>query len=152
MTRLLCELVSAWPAPGATFQAILARKPGEETLLAFVMFACLSGLVLRLPRLLDGAGAAERIGPAIAGALIFAPLFFYGLAAASALVLRLFGRRSVWRQARLALFWSLLAVQPLAVIGAILSLFGLPEMIANTLTTLGFLYLWGAALVAIARP
>ena len=60
---------------------------------------------------LAGMAAARLIGT-----LILAPLLFYAIAGFSGLVLRSTGYSVDWRQARVSLFWAILAVSPAALI------------------------------------
>lgn len=96
-------------------------QAGEERALVYVMIGCLVLFVAGLPALarqvhLDpaGPGFTALFTGRLMGALLFAPLFLYGIAALSHLVARLFGGRGTWLGARLALFWSILVVLPLA--------------------------------------
>ena len=72
-----------------------------------VMFSGIQGNQLPLA----GMAAARLIG-----ALILAPLLFYVIAGFSGLVLRSAGYSVNWRQARVSLFWAVLAVSPAALI------------------------------------
>lgn len=77
------------------------------------------------------------------------PLFFYGLAAISQLVLRLFGRRPEGIDVRMALFWALLVATPLKLLhglmagmlgeGPALSLIGFVWVVV-------FVWVWGGNL------
>jgi hypothetical protein len=158
--QVLADISVAWRSPGAAVRAIAARGPGEEILLGYLMFGCLISfavslpdLVARSPEIAEGA-RATGVAAGFVGALIFAPLFFYGLAAVSHLAARASGGKASWREARLALFFATLAVQPLAVIVAILGLAVPQGPVASALSVilaLAFLRIWLGGLYAVER-
>jgi hypothetical protein len=91
---------------------------GEGRALAYLMSASALIFVAQWPRLSREAylqpevPLEARLGAALLGWLFMAPLFFYALAALSHLAARVMGGRGSWLAARLALFWTLLAVAP----------------------------------------
>lgn len=160
MKRVLADIGAAWRSPGAAVRAIAARAPGEESLLGYLMVGCLISfavslpdLVARSPETAEGA-RATGVAAGFVGTLIFAPLFLYGLAAFSHLAARASGGQASWREARLALFFATLAVQPLAVIVAILGLAlpqGAPGSVLSAVLAVAFLRLWLGGLYAVER-
>ncbi len=134
----------------------LAAGVREDRALGFLVVACLLIFVAQWPRLArqahldDTVPLQALIGGALMGWIFIAPLIFYAIAAVSALVSRFAGGRGDWYRARLALFWSLLAVSPLWLLNGLLAGFigAGPVVTVLGLAVLAvFLYLWGAALV-----
>lgn len=115
------------------------------------MLACLLIFIAQMPRLsrdaaLDpSAGFAERASGDLLFWMIFAPLACYGLAAVSHMLARMFGGQGDWYDARLALFWALLAASPLWLLRGMVAGFlgrGLTLDLVGTLALGGFLTLW----------
>lgn len=113
------DIVATWRRPRATFRRLLAAGQREDRVLVYLMAACFLIFVAQWPRLareafLDGSVPLEaRLGGALLAWLFLMPLFFYGLAGFSHLFARMLGGAGTWYGARLALFWTLLAVSPL---------------------------------------
>ena len=135
----------------------IASAPGEERLLAYLVTALLIIFVGRAPELLDlSVARATDEAPAIAtisayliGWFFFAPLMFYGLAALSHVVARGFSGHGTFFHARLALFWALLVVSPLALLSTIVAT-ALPfewlEQVLWLVKLLVFAFAWAACL------
>ncbi len=127
MIGLLRDVVESWGRPGAVVRRKLARGTGEDTLLAYAVLAGFIAFAARVPGLIDiqrAAGAdapplSTMVGASFVVYAMFAPLFMYLLAALSHLAARLLGGEGSWHGARLALFWGLLAVQPLVILSAL---------------------------------
>ncbi|SLN10338.1 Yip1 domain protein [Pseudoruegeria aquimaris] len=151
------DIVQSYRAPRKVLRRQLDQGAGEERALAFVMIACFISFVARWPELaravhMDPAGPdlAERMSEAFVGGVFFAPLFFYGLAALSHLVARLFGGRARWVEARLALFWALLAVSPLVLLRGLVAGFigdSPAHVLVSTIAGVAFLIIWIAGLL-----
>lgn len=149
------DIVKTYRAPRQVIRRHLAAGVREDRALAFLMAACALIFVAQWPRLARQAYLTPEvplealIGAALLGWLFLAPLFLYLLGAASHLVARLFGGRGSFYAARLALFWSLLAVSPLMLLQGLVAGFIGPGP-ALTLVGYGvlliFLVLWGLAL------
>lgn len=117
---LTTDIVASYRRPGR----VLARRlsvpqgRGEARALVTVMLACLLIFVAQWPRLsreayLTGRDFGMLAGGALLGWIFIAPLVLYLIAALSHLVARAFGGRATWLEARMALFWALLAAAPL---------------------------------------
>ena len=79
----------------------------------------------------------------------------YALAALSHLVARAAGARGTWYDARLALFWALLAASPLWLLNGLVAGFvgpGLQQDIVGGVALLAFLALWLRGLWALEFP
>src|SRR6056297_2821412 len=92
----------------------------EERALVYLLGACLVIFMAQWPRLQreavlnpDAPPLDAQIGGALFAWMFLMPLVFYLVAALSHIVARLLGGRGTWYRARLALFWTLLAVSPL---------------------------------------
>ena len=90
-----------------------------------------------------------RLGGALMGWLFIVPLAAYVLAAITHAVARAFGGRASWYEARMALFWALLAASPLWLLNGLVAGFigpG-PALTAVGLVAMGaFVAFWGAGL------
>ena len=134
---------------------------GEERALAWVMIASMLFFIARLPAISrqahlnpDGPPFDALAGGAFLGAVLLAPLFFYALAALSHFVARVFGGKATWLEARLALFWALLAVTPLVLFQGLVAGFigeGVQLTIVSVVTFVAFLYIWLSGLSAAER-
>ena len=153
------EILRAYRGFGASMQRQIASSPGEERLLVYLIMACFLFFVARVPSLLELSAAAatdEVSGMALfitnlVGSFFFAPLMFYGLAALSHIVAKGFGGTGSFFHARLALFWSLLLLAPLALISTIIQTAFPAVWLANLLSLTLFLYclfLSGSAMYA----
>jgi hypothetical protein len=150
------DILRSWRAPRQVFRQHLRGPVREERALIFVMLACLLVFVGQWPAAArraaldpDGAPLDAQIGAALMGWLFIAPLVFYGLAALSRLVAALLGGAGTWYTARMALFWSLLAVSPVWLLhGLVAGLIGPgPAMtLVGFVLLAGFALQWGAAL------
>jgi len=124
------EIIRAYRGFGASMQRQVDSRPGEERLLAYVVVASLIFFVARVPALLKLSAAAStaEISPIalfvtnLVGSFFFAPLMLYGLAALSHLVAKAFGGKGRGVDARLALFWILLVISPLALLSTIIQM------------------------------
>ena len=120
---ITADIVATYRSPRRVMRSILGRGAGEPQALGFVMIACFIMWVSRLPSLQraaffnpDGAEFTTMAAVGALGGIIFAPILFYGIAGLSHLIVRPFGGKGSWLVARIALFWSLLAVSPLVML------------------------------------
>lgn len=149
------EILRSWRNPRAALRRQLASGATEGRALAYLMGACGLIFVAQWPRLAREAELAPEVplDARLAGALLaivfVLPLVFYGVAALSHLVARLFGGRGSWFGARLALFWTLLVTVPLFLLrGMVAGMIGPgPALVATeTVVVAGFLIHWLLAL------
>lgn len=154
---IAAEIVRAYKSPRASMRRRLVAHPGEERLLMYLVVAILLFFVARIPNLLvsSAAQATDDIsGSAIfvtnlVASFFFAPLLFYGVAAVSRIVSKVFGGKGSGYSARLALFWSLLVISPLALLSTILQSAFPVLWLATALPIVMFLlfaFVWGACL------
>jgi hypothetical protein len=154
------RILATWRDPRGTMRAHLAAGPREDRALAALIAACALIFVAQWPALaraahLDPAVPLQaRLGGALMGTLFIVPLASYGLAALSHLAARAMGGRGSWYGARMALFWSLLAVAPAMLFqGLVAGLVG-PGTALNAVgiaVALAFLALWLPALSEAER-
>lgn len=154
-------ILKSYRAPQDVMRTHLAQGAGEERALAWVMIACVLFFVAQLPRLSreahlnpEGPPLEALAGGAFMGTVLVAPLIFYGLAALSRIVAKLFGGRGSWLRARLALFWGLMAVTPLVLLQGLVAGFvgeGAGLSIVSLLAFAMFLYIWIRGLIFVER-
>lgn len=149
------EIVRAYRAPRQVLRRQLEAGENEGRALIYLTVACLLCFIAQWPRLsreafLDPSIPLDaRLGGALAGWLLFAPLMFYAVGAVSHLVARLFGGKGSFYSARLALFWSLLVIAPLVLLLGLVSGFigqGPAQNATGLLLLAAFLYIWGNGL------
>ncbi|NOX39680.1 MAG: hypothetical protein GXP05_03950 [Alphaproteobacteria bacterium] len=146
------------------FPARVARRnkgaiAGEPTLLAYLLLAALVSLFSRLPDLVSqdlGAEAVRRlIAAQFATSMLFGPLFFYFIAIVSRFIAYLVGGKGTGAGARYALFWPLVALQPVVILIEIARESSLPPLVQAVISGLGaifFLYVWLTFLIVMERP
>ena len=121
------EILVAYKGFGASMRRQIAANPGEEKLLIYLVMAILILFIARAPNLLEASAlaATEEVSSIaifvvnLVSSFFFAPLLFYGLASLSGLMAKMFGGKGNGYRSRLALFWALLVVSPLALVSAI---------------------------------
>lgn len=150
------DIVATWTRPRRVYRRLLAGPAEEGRVLAWLMAGLLLLFVARLPELSRQAylsdGELPFAGLALAtglGTLIFAPLLFFALAALGQLAARAFGPPVTGWQARVALFWGLLAVSPAMLLrGLVAAFIGPGPALAgvSALTGVAFVLFWVAGL------
>jgi len=151
------RVLESWWAPGRVVAGLRGMPEGAMT--AILLAAMAIFLIAQAPgharaaELDPSVPLAARISWAVVAVLFLMPLFAYGLAALVALVSRLTPRLVDGADSRLALFWALLAVAPAMLLsGLVAGLVGPSPALALTqaLAGLGFLFIWGGGLRALA--
>lgn len=154
------DIVASYRRPAQVLRRLAAGPQQEARLLAYLMLGCLLIFVAQLPRLSRDAALdpARDFSERASGELLFwmlmAPLVFYGLAALSRLLAKLFGGQGDWYRARLALFWGLVAASPLWLLRGLVAGFLGPGLALDLVTLLalgGFAALWLIGLRAMER-
>lgn len=155
------DILRMYRAPRAVARKRLSGGPREDRALAILMAACLLIFVAQWPRLARDAHMQEGIGldalmaGALFGWIFIAPLLAYGLAAGSHLLARAMGGQGTWADARMALFWALLAAAPLWLLsGLVAGLIGPGPALGLTgfAALAAFLIFWIAGLVEAESP
>ena len=157
-TGMVHRLLESWWAPRRVVRG-LAGMP-DRVLIAVLMLAMLIFLIAQAPM---NARAAQidpsipldaRMAGSLMAVIFIMPLLAYGVAALVALVSRATPRRLAPRDSRLALFWALLAVAPAMLLsGLVAGMIGPGPALTLTraVAGLGFLFIWGAGIAALAR-
>lgn len=149
------RILRTWRSPRGVMREHLAMGAREDRALAVLLAACLLMFVAQWPALsraahLDPSVPLDaRLGGALMGTLFLVPLLAYGLAALSHLAARLMGGRGSWYGARMALFWSMLAVSPPMLFqGLVLGFVGTgpAATVVGLAVMAAFLFLWVSAL------
>jgi len=158
----LPEIINAYGGLRTSMRKQLDKNPGEEGLLALLVFGCFVIFLSFLPRLF-ATDLSQSPDQSIAAGIImwffvvmfFLPLLMYGIAWTSHFVAKAFGATNHNKNARHALFWGLAVLSPLLLVKAILSSVfiqiggDLGQYMLNALNILlafGILRIWGAML------
>lgn len=112
------DIAATYRGPRRVVGRLLDMGVREDRALALLMAGCIVVFVAQWPRLAREAHLAQealnpRLGGALMGWIVIAPLIFYLLAFLSYLAVRLLRGRITGYGARLALFWAFLAASPL---------------------------------------
>ena len=154
------DILHSYRHPRTVIRRKLAQGVREDRALAMLMAACGLNFVSQWPALARAAHfdpsrpLDARIGGALLATVFLLPLIAYAVAGLSHLAARALGGQGSHYGARLALFWSLLAIVPVLLLhGLVGGLIGSGP--ARTAVGLGvlaaFLYLWGNALIEAER-
>ncbi|OUS08282.1 hypothetical protein A9Q96_02155 [Rhodobacterales bacterium 52_120_T64] len=158
----LPEIINAYGGLRTSMRKQLDKNPGEEGLLALLVFGCFVVFLSFLPRLL-ATDLSQSPDQSIAGGIIlwffvvmfFLPLLMYGIAWISHFFSMAFGATSSNKTARHALFWALAVLSPALIAKAMLSsvfiqiggVLGHNTLNAlNIILALAILRIWGAML------
>ena len=158
---LASDIVASYRRPGAILRRRLgAPERAEARALVTVMLACFLIFVAQWPRLsrestLTGQELDMLLAGALLGWLFVAPLILYGIAGVSHLVAhRALGGHATYTEARMALFWALLAAAPLWLLWGLVAGFSGPGPLLDAVgivALLAFLGLWAGGLYAVER-
>ena len=153
--------MASYRAPGSVLKRRLAAggNKAEARALITVMLACGLIFVAQWPRLsreahMTGQELEMLIGGALLGWMFIAPLALYGLAAITHLVAKVMGGKASWLEARMALFWGLLAASPLWLLwGLVAGLVGPGAALNMTglLALCAFVAIWLLGLFAVEQ-
>ena len=152
------RVLASWRRPG---QVVRGLSPmSEGAMLAVLMGAMLVFLIAQAPgharaAALDPAvPMAGRMAGALTAVLLMMPLLAYAVASLVALASRLTPWRLEGEDSRLALFWALLAISPAMLLsGLVEGLIGPGPALTITrlVAGIGFLFIWGGGIRALAR-
>lgn len=145
------DILRSWRHPRTVIRERLDRGVSEPQALVVLMGACLLIFVAQLPRLARAAHYDSsvpldaRMAGALMASLFLVPLLAYSIAGLSHLAARFLGGKGQGLGARLALFWSLLAISPAMLFQGLLAGLVGPSLgltVVGLLVGAGFLYLW----------
>lgn len=153
------DIAATYRRPGKVVRRLVQAGQREDRALAILMGACAILFVAQWPRLsreahLTGQDINGLLAGALTGWLLFAPLGLYILAWIAHLVARLLRGQGPSFNARMAVFWGLLAATPLALLNGLVAGFIGP---GPALTGVGVLWMvvllwfWIAGLLAVYR-
>lgn len=153
------DIAATYRRPGRVVRRLVQAGPREDRALAILMGACVILFVAQWPRLsreayLSGQDINGLLAGALAAWLLFAPLGFYFLAWLAHLLARLLRGRGPSFNARIALFWGLLAATPLGLLtGLVAGFIGPgPAFTLVGLIWIGVLFwFWIAGMLAVYR-
>ncbi|MDZ4095891.1 MAG: YIP1 family protein [Paracoccaceae bacterium] len=154
------DILESYRRPRVVIARKLAAGPREDRALAVLMAACGLMFVGQWPGLaraahLDPAIPLDaRIGGALLGTVFLLPPLAYALAGVSHLLARGLGGKGSHFGARLALFWSLLAISPLMLLQGLIGGFigsGPGFTVLGLGVLAAFLYLWINGLIEVER-
>ncbi len=154
------DIVESYRRPRAVLRRRMGGAENEGRALAVLFGACLLIFVSQLPGLARAAHfdpqvpLDARMGGALMATVFLLPPLAYGVAAISHLLARAMGGKGTGYGARMALFWSLLAVSPLMLLqGLVRGFIGSgPALTAmGVLVGAAFLALWISALLEAER-
>ena len=157
---LVGDIVGSYRRPGEIVRRRLgSRERAEGRALVTVFLACFLIFIAQWPRLSrDAYLTGQELQPMLAGALLgwifIAPLALYGLAGLTHFVARRMGGQGTYTEARMALFWALLAASPLWLIWGLVAGFMGPGPVLDAVgivALLAFLGVWAAALYSVER-
>ncbi|WP_071675403.1 hypothetical protein [Nioella nitratireducens] len=159
------EILRSYRAPREVMRRLMAateRDPRPEARgFIYLMVGCLIIYLSQVPDLVMQGTGAEGEAPMDARlaitffAWIFVwPLLFFALAGISHLVARALGGAGQGINARLALFWSVLAVSPLFLLRALAGLAGnaQAQMAMSVIVAVAFVAIWSLSLIEAERP
>jgi len=153
------DILRSYRHPGAVILRRTAGKVREDRALVTVMVACLLIFIAQWPRLsreafISGQDFDTLLAGALQAWLFIMPLALYALAALSHMVARLMGGTASWWEARMALFWALLAASPLWLLWGLVAGFvgpGVALDIVGLIALGAFLAIWILGLWAVER-
>jgi len=151
------DIIATWRRPAQVMRKLLSMGRREDRALAMLIVACLIIFVAQWPRLSREVYLAGEGGPPLEAVmaitffsmLMIWPLVAYALAGLTHLVARIIGGQGTWYSARLALFWSLLAVSPAWLFHGLVAGFigpGAAQTVAGAILLIAFLAIWGISL------
>lgn len=178
------DIPRAWLRPRAVMARRLQQGPDEKIAFVYLAVFSVLGFVAQLPGLVRRAqepnpeweaqivSEAARVGVsiptdladakfealfsgAVMGWIFIVPLFLYIVAFVSHLIAKLVGGRGDGLRARVALFWSALAVTPMMLLLGLTTGFvgpGPAQALVATIVLSGFIWIWLNSLYVAETP
>ncbi|MFP7571541.1 YIP1 family protein [Marivita sp. S2033] len=153
------DIAATYRRPGKVMRRLLDAGQREDRALAILMGACVILFVARWPALardayLQGEELNMLLSTTLMGTVFLLPLLLYALAFVVHWIARLFRGKGPSYNARLVLFWSLLASSPLILLHGLVAGFigpGVELTLVGGLWFAVFLWFWGAGMLAAYR-
>lgn len=153
------DIAATYRGPGKVVRRLAAAGQREDRVLAILMGSCVILFVARWPALarqahLEGQELNMLLGGTLMATVFLAPLLFYALAFLAHLVARALGGKGPSFNARLALFWSLLASSPLILLNGLVAGYigaGIQLTIVGLIWFCVFMWFWIAGMLAVYR-
>lgn len=153
------SILRSYRAPRKVIRGFRNAGADEGTGLGWLFAACFLFFIARLPSLSRTAHLSDGevvmfglIVGSFIGSLLLAPILIYALASLSHLGAKIFGAQGTMTDARLAMFWGLLASAPLTLFQGLLSgIIGAGAQ-ANLVAILAFgafLWIWINSLIEL---
>ncbi|CTQ50463.1 YIP1 family protein [Jannaschia donghaensis] len=178
------DIFRSWFRPRAVMERRLEQEPDEKIAFVYLAVFSVLGFVAALPGLIRQSRevdpetqrrmmeeAAERglaipadptaatfeslFSGALMGWIFIVPLFLYGVAFLSHLLAKALGGRGTGLRARVALFWSALAITPVMLLLGLTTGFvgaGPAQLLVATILLCGFIWIWLNSLYIAETP
>lgn len=155
------DILATYRHPRQVIRKLLDGPTHEGRALAYLMLGCALVFVAQWPRLSRDAAfnpdfdMTELASGELMVWIFYAPLAFYFLAAVAHIVARMLGGQGSWYTARMATFWTLVALSPLWLLRGLVAGFIGPgtALELTSLLALGvFALLWVATLREAEQP
>lgn len=145
---IIYNIAQAYRNPRGVLQMHLDRGIQEAQTLFYAMFFGVINFIANYPRIVQEAPSRDDLWGQMAtlfiSFLFFMPLALYGIAAIIHWVLRQFGGRAHWAEARHALIWSAVVCSPFVVISGGVYIFKINSLIHSFQVITGIVFLWQA--------
>ena len=153
------DIVATYRGPGKVVRRMVSAGPREDRALAILMGGCVILFVARWPALareahLEGEELNMLLGGTLMATSFIAPLLFYTIALIAHWIARLLRGQGPAYNARISLFWSLLASGPLVLLNGLVAGFigpGVQLTLVGLLWFAVFMWFWVASMVAVYR-
>lgn len=153
------DIVATYRGPGRVVRRLAQAGQREDRALAILMGACAILFIARWPALareahLEDVELNMLLGGTLLATVFLAPLMFYALALVAHGVARALGGQGPSYNARLSLFWSLLASAPLVLLNGLVAGYigsGIELSIVGLIWFCVFMWFWLASMLAVYR-
>lgn len=156
------DILRSYRAPRAVMRRQMAGGVHEGRAVAYLMIACFLIFIAQWPRLSreatlnpDSPPLEAQVMATFFAWVLAAPLLFFLIAALSHGLAKVLGGQGDWFGARLALFWTMLAVSPLMLLHGLVAGFigpGPQLTIVGAVVALAFCIIWIVSLIEVERP
>lgn len=153
------DIAATYRGPGKVVRRLVNAGQREDRALAILMGACAILFIARWPALarqahLEGLELNMLLGGTLMATVFLAPLLFYALAFVAHLIARAIGGQGPSFNARIALFWSLLASSPLILLNGLVAGYigaGIQLTIVGLIWFCIFMWFWIAGMLTVYR-